>query len=348
MSRFLLAVLVPFFLAAGVVQASPADEQAGEDFVNGQRYYLGDGVPQDYARAALLFRRAAGNGHAYAQYSLALMHEHGYGVDRNRDEAIKWYQQAAKRGDLRASRRLEAMGADVPAPTVAFGRSQPRPQLSTRPLEPMDPAPRPLTPTTPYAVTVAPAAPRPIVSAAPAPPAAPTTAASDQVLTAPVPLPPPSPPPVAYVPPAKGLEIAPPVPLEPIQPIQPPAQAKPVLTPVPPPAAAPTPIPSSGELSPLTAQAMATYRSSLASKNYGAALAALEQALDGGRLPALGLDEMGSAQELARVALLSGDGALARVYLMQAVSLGSAPAQAVLSRLELGTDPAELAERLEP
>lgn len=107
-------------VSAAAPASVQADAQAGEDFVNGQRYYAGDGVPQSYMRAAALYRRAAEKGHRYAQYSLALLYDHGYGVSRDRAEAVHWYRQAAMRGDARAVNRLAMLGEPAPDPTVTY------------------------------------------------------------------------------------------------------------------------------------------------------------------------------------------------------------------------------------
>lgn len=59
------------------------------------RYYTGDGVMQDYAKAADLFRRAAMQGHAAAQYNLGILNYFGQGTAPDIKEAAHWFQRAA-------------------------------------------------------------------------------------------------------------------------------------------------------------------------------------------------------------------------------------------------------------
>ena len=92
------------------------------------------------------------------------------------------------------------------------------------------------------------------------------------------------------------------------------------------------------EMSPMTAQALGDYQRAMAGGNYAGALRALELARDAGELPLFGLNEMQSAEELARMAILSNDGNLTQVYLRQASALGSALAQEALNRLAVVPD----------
>ena len=74
-------------------------------------YFACGGVSQDYAEAARLFRLAAEQGHALAQYNLGAMFEYGLGVARDRTEAIRWYRLAAAQGDTFAPDGLRRLGA---------------------------------------------------------------------------------------------------------------------------------------------------------------------------------------------------------------------------------------------
>lgn len=132
-------------LATAAAAAPAPDAQAGRDYVEGRRYYSGDGVPQSYAQAARLFRSAALKGHGYAQYSLALIYDHGYGVPQDTVEAARWYRAAAAQGDTRAAQRLTMMGVDAPQPElapVALGAAAP--QTAPRLAEVHTPAPVPV------------------------------------------------------------------------------------------------------------------------------------------------------------------------------------------------------------
>jgi TPR repeat protein len=76
----------------------------------GVLFYEGkDGVPKDYAKAAMWFRRAAENdeeadarnGQA-AECNLAMIHYRGAGAKRDYAEALKWYTQCARSGNTAA------------------------------------------------------------------------------------------------------------------------------------------------------------------------------------------------------------------------------------------------------
>jgi TPR repeat protein len=82
--------------------------------VVGDCYYIGlGGVAPDYAEAARLYRLAADQGHAPAQYSLGRMFERGQGVAQDRAEAIRWYRLAAAQGYVFAQTSLVRLGAQL-------------------------------------------------------------------------------------------------------------------------------------------------------------------------------------------------------------------------------------------
>ena len=78
----------------------------GAQFLLGNMYYNGEGMPQDYAEAVKWYRLAADKGHVKAQYNLGVMHGTGIGVPRNHAEAVKWYRLAADQGDAKAQYNL--------------------------------------------------------------------------------------------------------------------------------------------------------------------------------------------------------------------------------------------------
>ena len=64
------------------------------------------GLSDDYSKVAVFwFRNAALKGHKDAQFKLASCYEEGRGVCQIKDEAIKWYKEAANHGDIAAMRR---------------------------------------------------------------------------------------------------------------------------------------------------------------------------------------------------------------------------------------------------
>jgi TPR repeat protein len=67
----------------------------------GFRYENGFGVPQNYAAAADLYRRAAEQGDAFAQSRLGLSYDKGHGVPQDLILSYKWLNLAAARGARR-------------------------------------------------------------------------------------------------------------------------------------------------------------------------------------------------------------------------------------------------------
>jgi TPR repeat protein len=57
-------------------------------------YYRGEGLPQDYEKAALWYRRAAERGDVDAQLNLGLMLAQGLGVKQSFFAAFKWFELA--------------------------------------------------------------------------------------------------------------------------------------------------------------------------------------------------------------------------------------------------------------
>jgi TPR repeat protein len=62
-------------------------------------YYLGQGVPQDYAKAVEWYQRAGDQGNVQAEIDLAFMYSHGQGLQKDYTRAVDWYQRAADQGD---------------------------------------------------------------------------------------------------------------------------------------------------------------------------------------------------------------------------------------------------------
>ncbi|KAF0220515.1 MAG: Sel1 domain-containing [Geobacteraceae bacterium] len=63
----------------------------------GVMYRKGEGVRQDYAKAAKWFRRAADQGLAEAQNNLGGLYATGLGVEKDYVQAYKWFTLAASR-----------------------------------------------------------------------------------------------------------------------------------------------------------------------------------------------------------------------------------------------------------
>jgi TPR repeat protein len=80
-------------------------------------YDQGLGVPRHHSRAMKWYRRAAQQGDATAQVTLALIYDEGRGVPQNDWQAVKWYGLAAEQGVVVAQKNLGVMyekGRGVP------------------------------------------------------------------------------------------------------------------------------------------------------------------------------------------------------------------------------------------
>ena len=81
-------------------------------------YANGEVVPQDYQEALKWYQLAAEKGNAYAQSDLGDMYYNGEGVPQDYEEALKWYRLAAEKpwGDV-----LLRGVAQTPMPRVTLG-----------------------------------------------------------------------------------------------------------------------------------------------------------------------------------------------------------------------------------
>jgi len=82
----------------------------------GRMYVQGQGVPQDYAKAAELLQKAADKGDVKAQVTLAAMYGMGQGVPQDYAKAAELLQKAADKGEPQAQAllgRMYAAGAGV-------------------------------------------------------------------------------------------------------------------------------------------------------------------------------------------------------------------------------------------
>ena len=72
-------------------------------------YYKGEGVEQNYEKAAAWFQKSADQGNPKAQTDLAQCYLLGYGVEKDSVVAIGWYRRAAAQGYAPAAFNLAAM-----------------------------------------------------------------------------------------------------------------------------------------------------------------------------------------------------------------------------------------------
>ena len=101
----------------GALRSLATGGDAAAQFDLGDRYFTGEGVPQDNGEALRWFRLAADQGHASAQASLGFMYRNGEGVPKDEGEALHWYRLAADQGYAGAQVSLGSMysnGEGVP------------------------------------------------------------------------------------------------------------------------------------------------------------------------------------------------------------------------------------------
>ena len=72
----------------------------------GDMYYYGEGVTQDYEEAFRWYQKAAERGLANAQFNLGWMYRKGEGVMQDNQQAVKWYRKAADQGHTDAQSAL--------------------------------------------------------------------------------------------------------------------------------------------------------------------------------------------------------------------------------------------------
>ena len=94
-----------------IQKAKQGDATAQFDLGMEYRYGVLD-VHQDYTKAVYWFRKAAEQGHAWAQYILGIMYANGQGVPQDYTKAIKWHRKAAEQGLTGAQYNLGVMYAE--------------------------------------------------------------------------------------------------------------------------------------------------------------------------------------------------------------------------------------------
>ena len=77
-----LSLIVPGLAGSYLEELINAAEQgdANSQIQLGAMYYLGQGVPQDYAKAMAWYRKSAEQGNTNAQYDLGLMYAEGKSI----------------------------------------------------------------------------------------------------------------------------------------------------------------------------------------------------------------------------------------------------------------------------
>jgi TPR repeat protein len=85
----------------------------------GVMYRKGSGVPRDYAKAALWFRKAAMQGVTEAQNNLGGLYATGKGVPRDYVQAHMWFDLAAKQGLREAQDNRERIAREMTPQQIA-------------------------------------------------------------------------------------------------------------------------------------------------------------------------------------------------------------------------------------
>jgi TPR repeat protein len=67
---------------------------------------FGEGVPQDFTKAAYWFTKAAEQGNVYAQSNLGLYYDKGEGVPQDKEKAVYCYTKAAEQGNVNGQNAL--------------------------------------------------------------------------------------------------------------------------------------------------------------------------------------------------------------------------------------------------
>lgn len=95
--------------AASAASLAPPAIEPDADYALAQAHELDDGVAKDVTKAVELYRRAAAQGHAGAQYHLGGCLWNGQAVTKNRAEAFTWFERAAAAGHEKAQRLVRSV-----------------------------------------------------------------------------------------------------------------------------------------------------------------------------------------------------------------------------------------------
>jgi TPR repeat protein len=100
----LTAEPAPSATSQSLSPVTPQDASAMNS--EGERYYYGQGVAQDYAKARELWEKAADQDNASAMYNLGVLHLQGRGGEQDLAMARVWFLRAAAKGNTLAMDKL--------------------------------------------------------------------------------------------------------------------------------------------------------------------------------------------------------------------------------------------------
>jgi TPR repeat protein len=89
--------------------ASSIEWRSLAKYMLGMMYENGDGVPEDSARAAEWYRKAAEQDNAEAQSNLGVMYLLGEGVPKDAALAVQWFRRSAEQGNAAAQYNVGVM-----------------------------------------------------------------------------------------------------------------------------------------------------------------------------------------------------------------------------------------------
>ncbi|MCR5575564.1 MAG: protein kinase [Oscillospiraceae bacterium] len=98
----LAVCLIVFLPSSPSTGGAKEAENAAALFQEGEKYYYGLGVAQDYAKALEWYTKAADAGNADAMNNIGFLYENGYGVEQDYAKALEWYRKAADAGSVGA------------------------------------------------------------------------------------------------------------------------------------------------------------------------------------------------------------------------------------------------------
>lgn len=90
---------------------------AGAQYLLGFMYAEGQGVEKNPQEALRWYTKAANQGHVDAQLTVAMIYAEGQGVEKNQQKAVQWYTRAAEQGNASVQVILAMMLVNDPQPS---------------------------------------------------------------------------------------------------------------------------------------------------------------------------------------------------------------------------------------
>ena len=79
----------------------------------GNKYYVGEGIPQNFTEAVKWYRMAARQGNAVAQNNIGMMYSIGSGLPKNFIRAFVWASVAAAQGNEQAMANRDVVADEL-------------------------------------------------------------------------------------------------------------------------------------------------------------------------------------------------------------------------------------------